>query len=58
MKTNSTACKKAKEVTAYLGLNPRHHQSGGSVRDKTRMSNGRCTATKCPVYACTGCLTT
>lgn len=30
--------RKAKEVTAYLGLNPRHHQSGSSVRGKTRMS--------------------
>ncbi|HGU1014249.1 transposase [Escherichia coli] len=25
---------KAKEVTAFLGLNPRHHQSGTSVRVK------------------------
>lgn len=30
--------RKAKEVTAYLGLNPRQHQSGSSVRGKTRMS--------------------
>ncbi|ORM59619.1 IS110 family transposase [Pantoea brenneri] len=30
--------KKAKEVTAFLGLNPRHHQSGTSVRGKARMS--------------------
>lgn len=30
--------RKAKEVTAYLGLNPRHHQSGSSVRGKTRLS--------------------
>ncbi|WP_313228377.1 IS110 family transposase [Leclercia sp.] len=30
--------RKAKEVTAYLGLNPCHHQSGSSVRGKTRMS--------------------
>lgn len=29
---------KAKEVAAFLGLNPRHHQSGSSVRGKSRMS--------------------
>lgn len=29
---------RAKEVTAFLGLNPRHHQSGSSVRGKSRMS--------------------
>lgn len=29
---------KAKEVAAFLGLNPRQHQSGSSVRGKTRLS--------------------
>lgn len=29
---------KAKEVAAFLGLNPRHHQSSSSVRGKSRMS--------------------
>lgn len=29
---------KAKEVAAFLGLNPRHHQSGSSVRGRSRMS--------------------
>lgn len=29
---------KAKEVAAFLGLNPRHHQSGSSVKGKSRMS--------------------
>ncbi|MCW1774135.1 transposase [Pantoea ananatis] len=29
---------KAKEVAAFLGLNPRQHQSGCSVRGKSRMS--------------------
>ncbi len=29
---------KAKEAAAFLGLNPRQHQSGSSVRGKTRMS--------------------
>lgn len=28
----------AKEVAAFLGLNPRHHQSGSSVRGISRMS--------------------
>lgn len=29
---------KVKEVAAFLGLNPRQHQSGSSVRGKTRLS--------------------
>ncbi|MFV1478643.1 IS110 family transposase [Serratia marcescens] len=30
--------KKAKEVAAYLGLNPQQHESGHSVKGKTRLS--------------------
>lgn len=41
---------KAKEVTAFLGLNPRHHQSGTSVRGKTRMSKMGDARLRCALY--------
>ncbi|ELR0533334.1 IS110 family transposase [Escherichia coli] len=41
---------KAKEVTAFLGLNPRHHQSGTSVRGKTRMSKMGDAKLRCALY--------
>lgn len=42
--------RKAKEVTAFLGLNPRHHQSGTSVRGKTRMSKMGDGILRCALY--------
>lgn len=41
---------KAKAVTAFLGLNPRHHQSGTSVRGKTRMSKMGDARLRCALY--------
>lgn len=41
---------KAKEVTAFLGLNPRHRQSGTSVRGKTRMSKMGDAKLRCALY--------
>ncbi|WP_336749902.1 IS110 family transposase [Pantoea vagans] len=42
--------RKAKEVTAFLGLNPSHHQSGTSVRGKTRMSKMGDARLRCALY--------
>lgn len=42
--------RKAREVTAFLGLNPRHHQSGSSVRGKTRMSKMGDARLRCALY--------
>ncbi|ECS5287840.1 IS110 family transposase [Salmonella enterica subsp. enterica serovar Durban] len=41
---------KAKEVTAFLGLTPRLHQSGTSVRGKTRMSKMGDAKLRCALY--------
>ncbi|MDD7997456.1 IS110 family transposase [Kosakonia radicincitans] len=42
--------KKAKEVAAFLGLNPQQHQSGSSVRGKTRMSKMGCAHLRSALY--------
>lgn len=42
--------RKAKEVTAFLGLNPSHHQSGTSVRGKARMSKMGDSRLRCALY--------
>lgn len=42
--------RKAKEVTAFLGINSRHHQSGTSVRCKTRMSKMGDGRLRCALY--------